>query len=136
MSPRTASEIAAPVDADDGSWIDVALSHSYARGLTMLYVDGVLAGTTAEQLVPLQFVLGGRGELTNRPPAPAVLDLQDWCLYRAPWTPKRRWPSTRARCSRPAWKFAAPERRVLRERRTRPPTAAQSLSSPASPAPT
>jgi len=81
------SEIAAPIDADDGSWIEVALSHSYARGLTLLYVDGVLAGTTAEHLVPAQFVLGGPGLLADRPPAPTVLDLQDWCVYRAPWTP-------------------------------------------------
>lgn len=81
------TEIVAPVDADDGSWMDVALSHSYARGLTMLYVDGVLAGTVTEQLVPQQFVLGGAGALTNRPAAPTVMDLQDWCLYRAPWTP-------------------------------------------------
>lgn len=80
------SEIVAPVDADDGSWVDVALSHSYARGLTMLYVDGVLAGTTTEHLVPQQFVLGGPGALTNRPAAPATLDVQDWCVYRAPWT--------------------------------------------------
>lgn len=81
------SEIVAPVDADDGSWMDVALSHSYARGLTMLYVDGVLAGTTSENLVPVQFVLGGPGALTNRPAAPTTVDLQDWCVYRAPWTP-------------------------------------------------
>ena len=81
------TQIVAPVDADDGSWIDVALSHSYARGLTMLYIDGVLAGTVAEQLVPVQFVLGGPGQLTDRPSAPTEFDLQDWCLYRAPWTP-------------------------------------------------
>jgi lysophospholipase L1-like esterase len=80
------SEIAATVDADGGAWIDVALSHSYARGLTMLYVDGVLAGTTSERLVPVQFALGGPGWLTDRPVAPATVDLQDWCVYRAPWT--------------------------------------------------
>ncbi len=82
------AEIAAPVDADAGRWIDVALSHSYARGLTLLYVYGVPAGTTPEHLAPAQFVLGGPGGLTARPPAPASLDLQDWCVYRGPWTPE------------------------------------------------
>ena len=81
------AEIVAPVNADGGAWMEVALSHSYARGLTMLYVDGVLAGTTPEHLAPVQFVLGGPGALTNRPAAPAEVDLQDWCVYRAPWTP-------------------------------------------------
>jgi hypothetical protein len=83
------TESSPPVDADDGSWIDVALSHSYARGLTML-VYGRRFGRhdVAEQLVPQQFVLGGAGRSpTGRPPPPSS-DLQDWCLYRAPWTPE------------------------------------------------
>jgi len=80
------SEVSAAIDANDGSWIDVALSHSYARNTTMLYIDGVLAGTTTEKLVPVQFILGGAGTLTNRVPSPSSVDLQDWCVYRAPWT--------------------------------------------------
>lgn len=81
-------EIVADIDADAGQWYDVALSHSYVRGLTLLYVDGVLAGTLSESMAPVQFVLGGPGALTNRPPAPAESHLQDWCIYRAPWTPE------------------------------------------------
>lgn len=80
-------EIAAPVDANDGSWYEVALSYSHVRGVTLLYVDGVQCGTLTNSAVPLQFVLGGQGLVTGRPPAPAEFDLQDWCIYRAPWTP-------------------------------------------------
>lgn len=82
------SEITTPVDADRGAWIDIALSHSTARNRTLLYVDGVFAGDLAETMRPMQFVLGGPGPLTNTPPPPATLDLQDWCVYRAPWTPE------------------------------------------------
>lgn len=81
-------EITAPVDGISGGWIDIALSYSSVRNLTLFYVDGVPAGTIGEEQRPMQFVLGGPGALTNAPAAPANFDLQDWILYRAPWTPE------------------------------------------------
>ncbi len=79
------TEIVTAHDNEAGAWVDIALSHSFVRGLTLLYVDGVLAGTTAEYLTPLRFTLGGPDGLSGYPPAPAGLDLQDWFIYRAPW---------------------------------------------------
>lgn len=80
-------EITAPVDGIGGGWIDIALSYSSVRQLTLLYVDGVFAGSLGEVQRPMQFVLGGPGALANAAPAPGTFDLQDWCVYRAPWTP-------------------------------------------------
>ena len=84
---KNGSEITAAVDANDGGWIDVALSHSYARETTLLYVDGVLAGSVSESLPPVKFVLGSAGGITNRAAGAVPADFQDWCVYRAPWTP-------------------------------------------------
>lgn len=76
-------EITMNVDANDGSWYEVALSHSYSNQETSLFVDGQLAGSLRETLEPDQFILGGSGILSND--APASADYQDWALYRAPW---------------------------------------------------
>jgi len=47
------------------------LSHFTARGETMLFVDGKLAGMVAERLEPKNFVVGNRG------------DYKDLFLYRS-----------------------------------------------------
>lgn len=78
-------EITAPIDGDNGTWHDIALSHRYARQETLLYVDGILAGRIRENLIPDQFVLGGPGD-SGRAAAPVVADCQDWCVNRAAWT--------------------------------------------------
>lgn len=77
-------EITAALDADDGSWHEVALSHRYAQQETLLFVDGQLTGTLRENLDPDQFILGGSGSAGTD--APLVADVQDWCVYRAAWT--------------------------------------------------
>lgn len=84
VSPQ-GNEITAPVDGDNGTWHDIALSHRYARQETLLYVDGVLAGRMRENITPDQFVLGGPGD-SGRAAAPAAADYQDWCVNRAAWS--------------------------------------------------
>jgi lysophospholipase L1-like esterase len=65
-----ASGILSDVRAD-AQWHHVVLSHFTARGETMLFVDGKLAGRVAERLEPKNFVVGNRG------------DYKDLLLYRS-----------------------------------------------------
>jgi lysophospholipase L1-like esterase len=60
----------------DGNWHNLVLSHYTARGETLFYVDGRLAGRTAERLEPKSFRLG---EVTGA----AAFDLRDLLLYRS-----------------------------------------------------
>ena len=59
--------------AADRQWHQILLSHFTARGETLLFVDGKLAGTTTERLEPRHFALGG--------PRPA--DYKDLVVYRS-----------------------------------------------------
>jgi len=79
-------ELTAPLDADDGSWHEVALAHLYAQQTTLLYLDGALVGRLRESLDPYQFILGGSG--ISGADSPATADFQDWMVYRAAWTPE------------------------------------------------
>ena len=56
----------------DGNWHNLVVSHYTARGETLFYVDGQLAGRTAERLEPNSFRLGG-----------TAVDLRDALLYRS-----------------------------------------------------
>ena len=55
----------------DAQWHQVVVSHFTARGETMFFVDGRLAGRVAERLEPKNFVVGNRG------------DYKDLFLYRS-----------------------------------------------------
>jgi lysophospholipase L1-like esterase len=77
-------EITASIDADDGSWHEVALAHRYAQQETLLFLDGRFVGALRESLDPDQFILGGSGMAGTDSPTSA--DYQDWCVYRAAWT--------------------------------------------------
>lgn len=79
------TELSAPAETA-GRWIDVALSHSYARQQTVLFIDGVRAGAVSERIAPERFVLGGSGGMAGRPPAPVQAAYQNWCVYRSSWT--------------------------------------------------
>ena len=67
--------------ATDGGWHHVVLSHYVARGETLLFVDGELAGSVAERLQPDRFVLGGAGATGNA--APDQVDYKNWMIHRA-----------------------------------------------------
>lgn len=57
----------------NGSWQQVLVSHYAARGETLLFVDGKLAGTISERLESTRFALGGT----------TTVDVKDLLLYRS-----------------------------------------------------
>ena len=73
--------VASNRDATDGEWHHVVLSHYAARGETLLFVDGALAGSVGERLQPDRFVLGGAGVAGTA--APDQVDYKDWMIHRA-----------------------------------------------------
>jgi hypothetical protein len=75
--------ISSGVTGTDGTWHDIVVAHQYIRSLTKFYVDAVLAGTTAEQLTPIGFVLGGHGSAVSRPNSPAQADYENWFVHRS-----------------------------------------------------
>lgn len=82
----TGVETSTPLDANNGRWYDIALSHRYATNQTLLYVDGVLKFTVSDSYLPDLFVLGGAAGASGRALAPQQADYQDLCIYRAAWT--------------------------------------------------
>jgi lysophospholipase L1-like esterase len=44
-----------------GAWNRITLTHYYARGITLLYINNVKAGELYEKLAPKKFALGGAG---------------------------------------------------------------------------
>jgi len=68
--------IVGTVPVANNRWHKLVLTHYYARGTTMLYVDSMREGSVAERLRPTQFEVGGAT-------APARLQLRDWLFYRS-----------------------------------------------------
>jgi len=66
----------------DAQWHNVMLSHFTARGETLLFVDGKLAGRFAERLEPNRFIVGGPAA-TGGPAGPKQADYKDVFLYRS-----------------------------------------------------
>ena len=64
----------------DGQWHQVVLTHYYARGETLLYLDGQLVGSLPERLRTRRLTLGGRA-------APAGGQYRNWLFYRAGMNP-------------------------------------------------
>jgi lysophospholipase L1-like esterase len=64
----------------DGQWHHIVLSHYTARGETLFYVDGKLAGTVAERLEPNRFALGGAASPSS---GLRTSDFKDLFLFRA-----------------------------------------------------
>jgi hypothetical protein len=57
----------------DRSWHQLLVSHYTARGQTLFFVDGKLAGTLDERLEPSRFALGGT----------SGFDARDFVFYRS-----------------------------------------------------
>ncbi|WP_460503150.1 SGNH/GDSL hydrolase family protein, partial [Hymenobacter agri] len=68
--------ITGTVAVANNRWHKLVLTHYYARGATMLYVDSVKEGTVQERLRPTQLNLGG-------PAAPTRVQFRDWMFWRA-----------------------------------------------------
>jgi len=66
---------------NDDSWHHITLTHFYARGITILYIDGINAGQANEQLLPSDFYL-------NDVKATGALSFKDLFFYRAGMSPE------------------------------------------------
>src|SRR5262249_51541624 len=67
----------------DANWHTLVVSHYTARGETLFFVDGQLAGKTTERMQPKHFVIGGPSKETSTTPAADQADLKDFLLYRS-----------------------------------------------------
>jgi hypothetical protein len=97
--------IASTVKAD-GQWHQVALSHYTARGETLFFVDGALAGRTNERLETNRLALGGQADLKDLMIYRSALNADEVsalnkgrCCRRASRS-TRRWPMRRSRPAR------------------------------------
>lgn len=61
---------------NDGQWHKITLTHYYAWGQTILYIDNTESGRTTEKLTASDFYL-------NDINAPANIDYRNWMFYRA-----------------------------------------------------
>ena len=71
-----AGRLTSATHVNDNRWHQVALTHYFARGETLLYLDGVAIGQLPEQLRTRQLTLGG-------PQAPASVQYRNWLFYRS-----------------------------------------------------
>jgi len=67
----------------DANWHTLVISHYTARGETLFFVDGRLAGKTAERLQPKRFFIGGPSQETPTTPASNQADVKDLMIYRS-----------------------------------------------------
>ncbi|HEY8400867.1 MAG TPA: PKD-like domain-containing protein [Cytophagaceae bacterium] len=74
-SSPSSSGISGTANVANGQWHSIAITHYHARGITLLYVDGVLQGSVSEKLVPTKLSLSGLG-------APSA-EYKEWFFYRA-----------------------------------------------------
>lgn len=71
-----AGQLTTPASVADGQWHQVMLTHYFARGETILYVDSSRVGSLPERLRTRQLTLGGRA-------APRDGQFRNWLFYRA-----------------------------------------------------
>jgi hypothetical protein len=57
----------------DGKWHEITVSHYAARGETLFFIDGMLAGRAPEKLSPARFTLGGD----------VAADYKDFMVFRS-----------------------------------------------------
>jgi hypothetical protein len=76
--------VASTVKAD-AAWHQLVVSHYTARGETLFFVDGKLAGHAAERLAPTRFVIGGPGASATAAlsSGPKQADYKDVLIYRS-----------------------------------------------------
>jgi hypothetical protein len=67
----------------DANWHTLVVSHYTARGETLFFVDGQLAGRAVERLHPKRFSVGGPALDNPTTPASPQMDLKDLLIYRS-----------------------------------------------------
>jgi len=60
----------------DSAWHHLLVSHYTARGESLFFVDGILAGRTVERYAPGRFMIGGPGQSRK-------MDVKDALVYRS-----------------------------------------------------
>lgn len=70
------NQISATLSVTDNEWKRITLTHYYARGVTMLYVNNERGGEISEKLVPKKFILSGEN-------APAEIYYRQLFFWRA-----------------------------------------------------
>lgn len=73
------SHLAGTTPVNDNHWHQVVLTHYFARGETLLYLDGQLVGALPEQLRTRQLALGGAS-------GPRKAQYRNWLFYRSGMT--------------------------------------------------
>ncbi|TDN36015.1 hypothetical protein E4631_04045 [Hymenobacter sp. UV11] len=71
-----AGHLTTPASVADGQWHQVMLTHYFARGETVLYLDGSRVGSLPERLRTRQLTLGGRS-------TPKGGQFRNWLFYRS-----------------------------------------------------
>jgi lysophospholipase L1-like esterase len=66
----------------DGNWHHIVVSHYTARGETLFFVDGKLAGHATERFQPKRFVVGGPGAGDMATPT-RRLDVKELMIFRS-----------------------------------------------------
>lgn len=75
-SPSSGTKISGTTALNDNRWHRVTLTHYYAKGLTLLYVDSTLVGQKVERIIVNNFTL-------NDIQSPTEISYRDWFVYRA-----------------------------------------------------
>lgn len=73
-SPK--SDKISTINVNDNQWHTLTLTHYYAKGVTLLYIDTELQGTVEEQLIATDFQIGGSD-------IPKKIAYKDWLFYRS-----------------------------------------------------
>jgi lysophospholipase L1-like esterase len=72
----TGGELVASAVRADAGWHQLLVSHYTARGESLFFVDGVLAGRSSERLAPAGFTVGGPDDSRR-------MDVRDVLIYRS-----------------------------------------------------
>jgi lysophospholipase L1-like esterase len=64
------------------NWLHAVLSHRHLKGETLIFLDGLAAGTVKEKILPVRMVLGGKGK-SGKTPGSVRAEFRNWLVYRS-----------------------------------------------------
>ena len=80
--PSTGQTLLSETRVNDKKWHQVALSHRYLQGETLLFLDGEMIGKISEKTEPIHLILGGSGPIRDGK-SPGKTDYKDLFIYRS-----------------------------------------------------